>query len=81
MLEEQLKRINFYKRGSKFRGVSRNRNKWQVLIMINRKKTFIGNFDSEEDAAKAYDKMAIQYHGERARTNFYYKGYFQVKNN
>ena len=30
--------MNLYKRGSKFRGVSKNGNKWQVLIMINRKK-------------------------------------------
>lgn len=75
-----MKKINLYKRGSKYRGVSRNGNKWQVLIMVNRKKTFLGNFDSEEEAAKTYDKMAIKCQGERARTNFYYKGYFQAKN-
>ena len=69
------------KRGSKYRGVSRNGNKWQVLIMINRKKTYIGNFDSEEEAAKAYDKFAIKYHGNKARTNFFYEGYCQVQNN
>ena len=31
-----MKKINLYKRGSKYRGVSRNGNKWQVLIMVNR---------------------------------------------
>jgi hypothetical protein len=75
-----MKKMNLYKRGSKFRGVSKNGNKWQVLIMINRKKNYIGSFDSEEDAAKEYDKLAIKYHGEMARTNFYYEGYNQVNN-
>jgi hypothetical protein len=78
---EKIKKLNLFKRGSKFRGVSRNGNKWQVLIMINRKKTYIGNFDSEEEAAKVYDKMAIKYHGERARTNFYYEGFYQANSN
>ena len=81
--KEQLSKINIsksFKRSSKYRGVSRNGNKWQVLIMINRKKTYIGNYDSEEDAAKAYDQYAIKYHGDKARTNFFYQGYCQVNN-
>ena len=79
--KEQLSKINIsksFKRSSKYRGVSRNGNKWQVLIMINRKKTYIGNYDSEEEAAKAYDQYAIKYHGDKARTNFFYQGYCQV---
>ena len=82
--KEELKKSNLqniYRRSSKYRGVSRNGNRWQVLIMINRKKTYIGNFDSEEEAAKAYDKFAIKYHGNKARTNFFYEGYCQVQNN
>ena len=81
--KEELSKINIsksFKRSSKYRGVSRNGNKWQVLIMINRKKTYIGNYDSEEDAAKAYDQYAIKYHGDKARTNFFYQGYCQVNN-
>jgi len=81
--KEQLSKNNIsksFKRSSKYRGVSRNGNKWQVLIMINRKKTYIGNYDSEEDAAKAYDQYAIKYHGDKARTNFFYQGYCQVNN-
>ena len=82
--KEELKKSNLqniYRRSSKYRGVSRNGNRWQVLIMINRKKTYIGNFDSEEEAAKAYDQYAIKYHGNKARTNFFYEGYCQMQNN
>ena len=82
--KEELKKANLqniYRRSSKYRGVSRNGNRWQVLIMINRKKTYIGNFDSEEEAAKAYDQYAIKYHGIKARTNFFYEGYCQMQNN
>jgi hypothetical protein len=81
--KEQLSTNNIsksFKRSSKYRGVSRNGNKWQVLIMINRKKTYIGNYDSEEEAARAYDQYAIKYHGDKARTNFFYQGYCQVNN-
>jgi hypothetical protein len=82
--KEELKKSNLqniYRRSSKYRGVSRNGNRWQVLIMVNRKKTYIGNFDSEEEAAKAYDQYAIKYHGNKARTNFFYEGYCQMQNN
>lgn len=62
-------------RGSKFRGVSKNGNQWQVLIMINKKKRYIGNYKSENDAARAYDIVAIQNHGKKAKTNFFYTLY------
>ena len=59
-------------RSSKFRGVSKNGKHWQVLIMIKQKKRYIGNFIDEEEAAREYDKIAIQFHGPKAKTNFQY---------
>ena len=59
-------------RGSKYRGVSRNGNQWQVLIMVNKKKRYVGSYSKEEDAARAYDKVALQNHGSKAKNNFDY---------
>ena len=63
------------KRRSKYRGVSKNGNKWQVLIMINYKKYYLGSYFSEELAARVYDFYAIKSYGNRARTNFVYNNH------
>ena len=52
-------RINTFKDKhgtSKYIGVywNKSRNKWRAMIHINGKKTHIGYFDEEEEAAKAY---------------------------
>ena len=59
-------------RGSRFRGVSRNKSKWQVMIMGNFKKMYVGAIVDEIEAARIYDKLAILSHGIQARTNFDY---------
>jgi hypothetical protein len=59
-------------RGSKFRGVSRNKNKWQMMIMINQKKVYVGAIATENDAARYYDSIAIVCQGLSAKTNFDY---------
>lgn len=72
---KKLKKINFLvqkKTSSKYRGVSKNGNKWQVLMTINKKKYYIGSYLSEELAARIYDIYAIKYKGTKARTNFFY---------
>lgn len=46
---------------SQFRGVSwhKARNKWQTQIKINGKRIHLGRFDSEEEAAQAYDEYIM----------------------
>ena len=57
---------------SKFKGLTwyKNQNRWAARIMVNRKSKFIGYFDNEHDAAKAYDIAAKKYHGDFASLNF-----------
>lgn len=79
---KKFKKINFVirnKTSSKFRGVSRNGNNWQALIMVNHKKYYIGSYPSEELAARIYDIHAIKNRGIKARTNFPYDN-IQIKN-
>jgi hypothetical protein len=43
---------------------------WKVRITHNKKVMFLGLFKNEIEAAKAYDRAAIMYHGEFANLNF-----------
>ena len=56
----QKKILKLNSRSSKYRGVSKNGNKWQVHIMINKKNKYIGIYDSEEIAARIYDVESIK---------------------
>ena len=71
--QNSYNRIHFRKNpSSKYKGVSWNRhkNKWSVQIRYDGKSKFIGFFDNETEAAKAYDKEAKKHHGEFAVLNF-----------
>ena len=70
--ENEMLKKNPKSRRSKYRGVSKNGNNWQVLIMVKKKKKYLGSFSNEEEAAKVYDKFALQSHGIKAKTNYDY---------
>ena len=57
---------------SKYKGVCWNRNatKWQAQICVDIKHIYLGLFDNEEEAARAYDKRARELFREFALTNF-----------
>lgn len=58
-------------RSSKYKGVSRDkRGYWRAKIHFKGKHIFLGYFDNEIDAARAYDKAAKELHGEFAVLNF-----------
>ena len=60
------------KRNSIYRGVSKNGNKWQVIIYSKYCKKYIGLYKTQEIAARIYDIISIKNKGIKARTNFEY---------
>lgn len=57
---------------SQYKGVSwdKDRQKWLAQIKNHRESIFIGRFDLEEEAARAYDEKAKELHREFAWLNF-----------
>jgi len=64
----------------KSRGVSRSKykgpawdkryRKWEVRISVNGRRIYIGRFEDQIEAARAYDAAAVKYHGRYANVNF-----------
>jgi len=54
------------------KGVSwhKNAKKWRSTITLNGRHIHIGYFNSEDEAASAYDEAAVRLFGEYARPNF-----------
>jgi hypothetical protein len=57
---------------SRYKGVywRHREHRWEVAIKVNRRKTYLGQFVGEEDAARAYDAAARQHFGPFAALNF-----------
>ncbi|MBU1260306.1 MAG: HNH endonuclease [Planctomycetes bacterium] len=58
---------------SKYKGVSYvkdRKKKWRVCVTHNGKRIYLGYFDNQFDAAKAYDNAAKKYHKNFAVLNF-----------
>jgi len=41
--------------------------------MVNKKKRYVGSYSTEEEASRAYDKVCLQNHGIKAKTNYFYR--------
>lgn len=69
------KRVFIKKNSSGFRGVTEQKpNKWQARITVNNKRLSLGYYDYPIEAAVAYNKAAIKYHGKKALLNNISKG-------
>ena len=55
---------------SKYRGVSYWRGTWRAQVIHRGRIYYLGTFNSEIEAAKAYDDLAIVLHGGQAQLNF-----------
>ncbi|XP_052192208.1 ethylene-responsive transcription factor WRI1-like [Diospyros lotus] len=62
---------SFARGASKYRGVARHNDRWEARIgRVIGKNLYLGTYDTEEEAAQAYDMAAILCKGRNAVTNF-----------
>lgn len=72
LIQVPRRRFSSRQRTSRYMGVgsSNRKNQWQARILVHGKVTHLGYYETEEDAAKVYDRVSISLHGEAAQTNF-----------
>lgn len=76
------RRSSGFSRGvSKYRGVARHHHngRWEARIgrVLGNKYLYLGTYNTQEEAAAAYDMAAIQYRGANAVTNFDISNYVE----
>lgn len=64
---------NRSRKSSRFKGVSKTRGgRWRASIRPGGRSLYLGEYASEEEAARAYDVAARKYFGDEAFQNFYF---------
>ena len=63
------KKIQKNKVHSRYKGVTKERNKYRAVITFNRKTIFLGHYETELQASQAYDLKALELLGQFAKTN------------
>ncbi len=54
---------------SGFKGVSKHRKKWMAYIDVNYKRTYLGHFNTKEEAAASYNSASKRLHKAFSRPN------------
>lgn len=69
--QNNMNRKPYKNSSSKFKGVfwDKNLKKWRAYITLNKKRKWLGSFNSEEEAAIVYDSEATKLFGKYAKTN------------
>ena len=65
---------------SKYRGVTQHRRtkRWEAHVWDSGRQVYLGGYDTEEKAARAYDIISLKARGENAMTNFPVREYNDV---
>jgi len=42
---------------------------WRATISYQRKQDYVGSFETEDEAARAYDNKAVEFYGDAAKLN------------
>lgn len=70
-VQNQMNKRGYKNRSSRYKGVTwgKEAKKWEVRVMLKGKQHFVGRFNDELDAAKAYNDRARDLFGEFAYQN------------
>lgn len=70
--QNNANREKYKNNASGYKGViwHKHTRKWRAAIGVNGKSTYLGIYDSPEEAARIYDRAALEHYGKFAYTNF-----------